>query len=86
MELNAELLTYLLRTQIFQDYFISIIANALTDSIELRRAEQKRQNELPKDEQYIRSLEQRFDVALKLIMKNSDMFEEYMRLCEEKNL
>lgn len=80
------IVTQFMSSQPFQDYIVSIMANALAESVEIKKADQRRRDGLPKDKQEQESLERRFDAALEVIKKRPEMLEEYLEICERKDL
>ena len=84
--IDLNVISQFLATEPVQNYIVSVIASALTESIEIKKAERKRQESLNKTQQEQESLERRFDAALSIIKKHPDLLEQYMEICEAKDL
>lgn len=68
------------------DYIVAVIADALMESIRLKEKERQRKENLNRDEAFWESVGDRFEIAMEIIKRNPELFEEYCNTCLRRDV
>lgn len=69
-----------------EDYIIAVVADALMESIRLKEKERQRKENLGRDEAFWESVGDRFEIAMEIIRRNPELFEEYCDTCLRRDI
>ncbi len=69
-----------------EDYIVAVIADALMESIRLKEKERQRKENLSRDEAFWESVGDRFEIAMEIIRRNPELFEEYCNTCLRRDI